>query len=490
MRKLMGILLTVVMLLSCAFLLPACINDDNKKDEGDYVEGVTLDGDRVYYGDSTSGKTRIKFSFSENGYGRLWIENIAKYFVKENQEYWILLDGDPNLTGGIVTKMESQRNLSDVFAPLSSSWELFAVKDYIVPITDVYNSKPDGEDRATLGEKLSGEWKRYGHLKTSTLDDFFILPWNENVTGIVYNAGMFEQYGWEVPVTMNDMLALCAQIKKDTNSKIMPFVFPGLVGGYFGIAGYTWWMQQSGVEGLRTFFDFESAEVFNPAKEPSKGRLAALDTFKTLFGPNVDFSVTGSMSKNHITAQMDFLRGNAAMIINASWMESEMRNSFPAGFRMKMMNVPFLETARKDENGEYKYYNFGATPDYMFIPKGAPNVEGAKKLLSFMCRDDMLRLYTKYAGALRPFDYSTEDLEVSEFVQSCIDLWAKSERFFVSSKNASYVGGKIPTDGGYPDLYNGIAYGDISNPKSVLNSIYLMATENWSTWTAGGGIIS
>ena len=51
----------------------------------------------------------------------------------------------------------------------------------------------------------------------------YFLPGPASVIGMLYNKDMFKKYGWEVPKTVDEMAALCAQITKDTNGTVTPW---------------------------------------------------------------------------------------------------------------------------------------------------------------------------------------------------------------------------------------------------------------------------
>ncbi len=48
----------------------------------------------------------------------------------------------------------------------------------------------------------------------------YALPGPATINGLYYNKTMFEQYGWQVPTTMDDFIALCQQIEKDTDGTV------------------------------------------------------------------------------------------------------------------------------------------------------------------------------------------------------------------------------------------------------------------------------
>ena len=482
---------TTAFVLSAAFLfgvfgLSGCAERKQEEEAGEYVEGVKVVENEVFAGESSSGKKQLKISFVEKGYGRVWLRELAKQFVHDNPEYYVYMDGDSNLTESVATKLQAQRNLSDIYCPVGSMWEPYVYKDYVEPITDVYNSKPDGEAGKTVLEQMTGSWKTYGYLKNDNLDDYYVMPWNETISGIVYNAKMFREYGWEVPTTTDELYDLCEQILSDTDGKIKPFVYGGSIGGYFDYLGGTWWMQEVGSSGMRQFYDFESVEVFNPSKPLTAARQHAYEEFARFFtGEARRFSITDSMSKNHITSQTDFLRGNAAMIPNASWMEREMKSILPDEFEIKMMSVPYSKYAQKDKDGKYIQCNYATSPDYMFIPKGASNVEGAKKFLSYISSDAMLKLYTKYTASPRPMEYEADTTGMSPFAASVIDLWQNSEKFFINSKHPAYTKSTIRPNGvEYIDPYSAMIFDTTGRTtgREIVYNIYNYAKSNWDKW--------
>ncbi len=489
----------LILLLSLALIcigMVGCKKPDSglEVDANDIPEGVTITGQEgnqeVYFGESKEGKERIKISYTLSGYGSAWIQVIAANFVKDYPEYWVYLAGDPGLTENVSTILGSGVNLSDMFIPLSSNWQSYALNGWLADLEDVYNAKPDGEDGKTVYEKMNANWQAYCEASNQGVMGKYAFPWTETVSGFVYNATMFEEYGWKIPTTTEEFKALCEQILTDTNGKVKPFVYPGGIGGYFDFIGTTWWLQSSGIDGLNDFYAFESSEVYNPAKQPSKGKLEALETFVDFFGPEAQkYAVTGSMSKNHTTSQLDFLKGTAAMIPNGNWFESEMKADIAAmkdPIEIKMMRVPYMETAQKDENGEYKKINYAATADYMIIPAKAPNVDGAKKFLIYSAKDEMLQLFTKYTGATRPFDYDLSPVmdRLSSFSKSCIEIWESSETYFDSSNSPLYVKGyakKFITAQPWALLVYG-PDNDGTTPERFCDSEYMEAEGNWETW--------
>lgn len=393
-----------------------------------------------------------------------------------------MLDGDPQLADSMGTKLETSKNLSDIFMPLNSAWETYASRGWLEPLDDVYAMKPDGESGKTNAEKIDESYRVYANFKSAEGQHYYIMPWNDTVTGIVYNVKMFRENNWNIPETTDELEELCKKIVAEGNG-IKPFAYPGKIGGYFDYIGSTWWLQSSGIDGVKEFFEFESAEVYNLNKQPAKGKYEALNEFSRFFAIDKGYGIAGAMSKDHITAQMDFMNGKAAMIINGNWMECEMRESMPDGFEMGMMRVPYISTAQKDEDGNYKKVNYSTAPDYIIIPKAATNKEGAKLFLNFMNSDEMLTLYTRETGSPRPFDYDPLAIEgLTNFAKDILTLRNESERMFDYSRSSLWVNAHTQKYiGGQP--YSSLVRKE-TDARKFCNVEYVTADEKWDSWVS------
>ena len=261
MKKILSAVLCLAIAAGLTAGFTACGNNRT-----DVIGGVVVvnNGDRIYAeGADPSSLSVIDIGFTEAGFGREWLVEMAKSFVLENKEYEIDLEGDPSLASSLKTKLESGKNLSDLYFPLNSAWENYASRGWLEPLDDVYSQKVYGENGKTIEEKTDANYKGYARYKTNEGSHYYIMPWNDTVTGIVYNVKMFGQYGWEIPETTDELEELCKKILADTNGKVKPFAYPGKIGGYFDYIGMTWWMQASGVDGVKNFFEFGSPEIYN-----------------------------------------------------------------------------------------------------------------------------------------------------------------------------------------------------------------------------------
>lgn len=414
----------------------------------------------VACGEKKRNENVLRISFAEAGYGRNWLENLKAKFEEENEGITVELDGNPNMTANAGPKIENNRDLSDIYFLLETNWQRWATAGYLANLDDVYETII--EDNLTMKDKLRDGVKDFGLINGS----YYSIPWTEGVTGIVYNAGMFEQKGWEVPKTFNELLDLTEQIKTE-GAGVKPFTWPGQYSAYWNFVVYNWWAQIDGLDGIEEFYKFESPEVFK-----SEGKLKALQAFETLIGDQSN-SVNGVNGLIHTQSQLQFVNGFAAMIPNGIWIESEMKKVIPANFKMKMMPTPTLDGAVATN------LNNPQIGDFIVVPKNAPNVDLAKKFLVMMAKEEQLMQFTKDTGTPRPFKYDPTTLEdISDFSRSALDIWKNSEGIYAISKNPMYFSNDLNV---FPE--SGVPYGDIylgdSTAEDAWNSDYNYVVKRW-----------
>lgn len=477
MKKLSLLFVLVLSFLIFSACLVGCANSREVGEDGIVIEN---NGDAIYHKDSES-PTTLKIAFTEAGFGREWIVEMSKAFIRENNDVRIELEGDPTLANSLFTKLDSGKNLADIFIPLNSAWETYAYKGKLEPLDDLYEKKPDGETGKTVADLMDEVYREYCSLTTKDGEHYYAFPWNTTVTGIVYNKKMFREHNWSIPTTTAELKTLCDKILEETDGNVKPFAYPGKIGGYFDYIGSTWWMQSVGLDSYKSFWEFSGPDVYDITKAPASGKAVALEEFEKFFKLETGYGISGSMSKDHTTAQMDFMRGQAAMIVNANWMETEMKTSTPEGFEMGIMPIPFIENAY-EENGAPVQYNYTTAPDYMIVPAEAAQKELAKEFLLFSVRNDMLQMYTELTGSPRPFEYEMEDeSKLSDFAKDVLKIRNESVCYFDFSREDIYMKGyaKKYLNGGDP--YSALVRGEIT-PDRFCNLEYAEADGEWDTW--------
>lgn len=426
-------------------------------------------------GEKKHDASTLQIGFVEAGFGREFLLEWEKDYNAKNPDAPITLelDGDAQMTQNILPRLQTGRNLPDLVMVLNTNWQPWAVSGYLEPIDDVYEAQV--KEGVTVKDYIVDNLKTFGKVK----DHYWAVPWSAGPSGIVYNEGMFRQFGWEVPETVAELKTLCEKIKSDSAGTIAPFTWSGGTAGYWDFLTFQWWAQIEGEEGWNEFWRFESPAVY---QQP--GRLKALEAFAELID-NGDGSpknsVDGAVSKKFMEAQMAFINGEAAMMPNGCWLENEMKGSLPAGFQMKVMPTPVIEGARETN------INYNACGDFMVIPSRAQNKELAKKFLTYTCTEDALKIFTRYAGGLRPFKYEPSKIEgITAFTKAAAEMWENETNVFMTSDNVMFYQNNCNSWPGYGTPYSKMIQ-DQDSPETVTTTCFNYVSANWRLFQEAAG---
>lgn len=471
MKKGICTLLASAMLLPTLLGLTACGGGDATADAGD-------DGRRV-----------LKWEVLKAGYGTIPYEKLAEAYMDENPEVLVKINFNPSITDTTASRLESNTNLSDVYSYKSmESIKRWVAEGWVEPIDDVYDTALSSGK--TVKDSMTGNAAEVCSYNGAA----YAIPEYVTTNGFVYNKSLFEEHGWTVPTTTTELEKLCRQILEETDGAVAPIVYcGGAADGYLYFAVENWVYEYEGISGLDTFFAYENAEVFNP--DTYKGKAYALQNLQKFFFDEGNYTMTGSAGMTHIVAQTKLIQGEAAMMLNGSWFENEMSAVLEQNpdVEMGMFALPEMS----DASGNVLHSDNYTTEDgksviqadygsYYFIPANAENKDDAKDFLRFLSEQTACEIYTKYANAIRPFEYElSSDAEVyadmSSFGKSILDMASENYLYAANVSNPIAIKGltgfwsrgKTP----YTDIRDGI-----ETITQALESDYEYATNNWSNW--------
>lgn len=461
MNKLLKKFTLVLIALASIVCLTACGKDDEP--------AFTEDGAAI-----------LKIAFAECGYGRDFLLQWEKAYneANPNERIKLDLDGDAQMTQNIINRITTGKNLPDLVMVLGTSWQLWAAKGYVLEIDDVYQADAGLGDGTKMKDFIDPNIANFGLVN----DHYYAVPWSVGTTGLVYNKGMFEEWGWEVPETVDELIALCAQINSDTGGTIKPFAWSTGTAEYWSFVTLNWWAQYEGAAKFKEFWDFKSPDVFK-----QEGRLKALEVFEQLIcGKDADGIPTGE-AINSITnakfmeSQLDFVQGRAAMIPNGVWLEIEMRNNLPEGFKMAMMPTPAIEGAKTDANGKVLSVNVNSSGDFILIPRKAKNTDLAKKFLKFINTKQGCEIFTRATGSIRPFQYKPSQVGgLTEFALDAAIQWENATNLYQTSTNEKYFRNNVNLWPFYGSPYSRMVQ-DGDSAAEVHKAICDYVSQYWDT---------
>lgn len=309
---------------------------------------------------------------------------------------------------GIQVDLVTDKNLEDVIsAPMKAGdfpdvvhlamgrpaalTETLVKENLLEDITDVLSMTVPGEDKL-VSEKIAGGFTEssltnpYGDGKT------YLAPMFYGPCGLFYNAGLFEEKGWEVPETWDEMWAL-----GDTAAAegIALFAYP--TAGYFDAFFYALLYECGGPE-----FFTQATNYAEGIWDTEEAQLA-FDIVAKL-ASYTEKSVPSNANNDNFTKNQQLILDNKALFMpNGNWVIGEMADAPRAeGFKWGFTALPAVT-----EGGDRYSYTFF---EQLWIPSEAVNKDAAKQFVAFMYSDVAAEIFAK-GGAIQPIVGFADKLE-------------------------------------------------------------------------------
>lgn len=440
-------------------------------------------------GEEADGRRILKWEVLKAGYGSTAYEKVAEAFMEENPDILVKINFNPSIIETTASRLESSTNLADVYSYRDmEAIKRWTASGYIEPLDELYAEQLS--TGKTISESLTGKAEEVCSYNGS----IYAIPEYVSVNGMVYNKTLFDKYGWEIPTTTAELDKLCKQIISDTDNSVAPIVYCGAAAdGYIYFAVENWTFQYEGIANLDTFYTFENAEVFNP--NVYKGKMYALQNLSKFFYDEGGYTMAGSTGMSHIIAQSKLIQGEAAMMLNGSWFETEMSEVLAQmpDVEIGMFPVPQLsdsqgnvlhsENYTTEDDKRVMQASYGA---YYFVPTEAQNKEDAMKFMKFLSEPETCALYTRYSNAVRPFEYELSPdadvyADVSTFGKDVLKFAAENYLYTPNITNpiaikgltGFWARGRAP----YIDIRD-----RIETTNQALQNDYEYAKNNWSSF--------
>ena len=382
-KKLLALALALVMV----FALAACGGDPAPAGSGDPAPAESGSGEPA-----TTIKVAALESAYEETYPGMWQE-VCDAFTAQT---------------GIAVELTVERNLEDVIGASMQGGdypdvihlatgreagltEQFIKDKNIAEITDVLSMTVPGED-VTVSEKIAG-----GFTETSLTNPYgdgktYLAPMFYSPCGLFYNAGLFEEKGWTVPTTWDEMWELG---DKALEEGIYLFTYP--TAGYFDAFLYALMNVVGGSDFFNAATSFEEGIWETPEAD---ALFEILDKLADYTHP----STPAQANDQDFTMNQQLVLDNKALFMpNGTWIVGEMAEAPRAeGFQWGMTALPALE-----DGGMGYSYTF---LEQAWIPAGAANIDAAKQFIAFLYSDTAADIFAK-GGAVQPIRGMTDQLE-------------------------------------------------------------------------------
>ena len=331
-------------------------------------------------------ETTIKVAAIETAYGsQVWADVAAAFEAATGIKVDLLTD--KNLEDVITGPMQNGE-FPDVVhlatgRPAGLTEQLIKAGG-MYELTNVLAMTVPGEDKL-VSEKIAG-----GFTETSLTNPYgdgktYMAPMFYSPCGLFYNAKLFEEKGWTVPTTWDEMWALGDVAAAEG---ISLFTYP--TAGYYDAFMYALMYSIGGAE----FFDaITTYEEGAWASENGQTLLAILDKLADYTHPSTPAQANNQdFTKN----QLMVMTNDALFMPNGTWITGEMAGALETlenEFAWGMTALPAV-TAGGDG---YSFCWF----EQAWIPAGAENIEAAEQFVAFLYSDAAAKIFAS-AGAMQP----------------------------------------------------------------------------------------
>lgn len=432
------------------------------------MAGCTLNG-------GTNGDaTQLYVGYFEGGYYDVHWKSWEKLYNETypDEKIELLLEGDPTYGSAIENLLMTGDTPDIMTSPMN--WRKFAAKGWLEPLGDVVTN--NFNETMSIENAINDEISSQIKFK----NEYFAFPFSEFMTGFAVNKGFFDEQGWDLPVTMDDMIDIIDKIAglpenhdANTENDIYPFSWSGREAQYYwNYILNSWWANYGGIAEIKTFKNMESPEVYS-----TEAKTKAVEALLTLIGGSGSPKncVPGAIGLDNTESQMMFISGKALMCPNASWLEVEMLQNTPEGFEMVLIAPPSIGGANEQNL-------YGHVDEWLIIPQSAQNKELAKKFVSFIFSEKGLLDFFKNTNTTSTFKVDYNKIEKSSLTE-----WGKSVLELRFKKNIFY------SESNSPLMYMGFAsfwqskqitemVTEGKSAASIIKYDYDQVSSSWDSW--------
>lgn len=202
----------------------------------------------------------------------------------------------------------------------------------------------------------------------------YVVPISANFSGVYYNKGIFEENGYEVPETYEDLISLAEQMQADG---LTPFLFPDKD---------AWTLVQCWEDNIDGSARGDRRQVYTDIATGA-ATFEDEELFQETIQKVVDIRQYGqkdTLALGYDQAISDFATGKACMFMQGIWALPSIKGANP-DMEIGMFAFP-------SNSGEESYVSMGIDVN-LAISATCENVDAAKQFVEFAASKDMVQLY-------------------------------------------------------------------------------------------------
>lgn len=436
-------------------------------------------------GENYDNMTQLDIGVYDGGLGTDWINQVARNFEaryegvsletgKTGVHVNIVPKKDPYLSGTLLPNIQSGGETMDIYYTSQSDLSVWTDGGVAYDITDILTEKVYAEDGSLAEDGETAVLSIYDKMdpyfqdayNTSDATDkvadpeFYGMPFEDTVTGFIYDRDLFAQRGWldydgrdGMPATMEEFIQLLVRIQREG---YIPFTYSTGVGYYSDAYVNAIVAQYDGQANFDLLKDYEGDFVAadgteTPVTEETgyllaslqEGRLKAAEFVRSFmregfYDPDIANSGHSySMAqRNFIMSKINTSGKRIAMIFEGEWWENEARGYFNSMGQSNVENgygkrdfrfypIPYIE-GQKDEN-QISLGSMGSGTvifvNNKTVTPGSITEQLVREWLQFQYSEESLEIFTMVTGAVLPYDYTLSDDQLAQMTPFARDVW-------------------------------------------------------------------
>lgn len=203
------------------------------------------------------------------------------------------------------------------------------------------------------------------------MDGVFGVPYVANAAGMLYNVDMFEEKGWEIPTTWDELIALCDEIKAE--GEVLPF-YLGYLDTWTILSPWNSITTNLVPSDLARQVNAGTAKFSDYYREPAEMMLQMLD-----------YAEEGPFAYSYNDACTAFARGQAAMYPCGSFAVPQILSVNP---EMNIGMFPMPSTKNPDD----RIVVSGVDLQWC-VAESCPHKDAVYEVISFLAQPENIQTY-------------------------------------------------------------------------------------------------
>ncbi|WP_165956738.1 N-acetylglucosamine/diacetylchitobiose ABC transporter substrate-binding protein [Kribbella antibiotica] len=330
-------------------------------------------------GAKVDGSKPLEFFNFDGGYGKKWTEMPLDLYRKEFPQAAVKLTSGQELKQQLQPRF-IQGTPPDLIENVGLDGASLVAKKQLYDLGPLLEMESFDQPGVKVKDTLLpgvAEAGRYDGVK-------YEMPYVFGVGGIWYSQPLLDKHGWTYPKHWDEMIALCAEIKK---AGLAPWTYQGKFPGYLANPLLMTAYKAAGPELKKKIDNLEPNAWRDPAI------IQAAEGYQELASKG--YLLEGTQALSHTQSQTYWAQGKAVFIPCGGWLENELGTIAPKDFGMTMAPVPGWS---KDDKAPYETVT-GGPGGALIVPAQAKNPLGGLELLRIMLSKQCMQNFAKLTNS-------------------------------------------------------------------------------------------